>query len=340
LIIGVLNLVVDAFTAKSAGMMRLTRTVALCALAGCSKSETLETATAKAGLHVAVAVTVPFGAQGLGIAPTIAEQRGHGPSALAPLPGTGAALVLDSVNARVVRIDAKGSIVEIAKVDRDANDLATSADGAFAIKRAMTPKVVVYTAKGERIGELGFGILQNVDHIELGPSRRVTAVSAHQERYQLGSPSVPLSEGEILHSKVEGTASRVDGAALHVVRSEDGEMVIQALRVSEKGESKSHVVNQVGLGKASSGRMLGVTANVACVRVEHVSGDAVVQVSREIVCANTLTGAIVLRRDLGEAPELLLEREAVFRDGTLTYAIADADKGLTITRVNVSEVVR
>ncbi len=302
--------------------------VGVALLAGCANDGTKgEVGKSRAALESDGARVVSFGdkASELGFEPAVAERAALGAPAVARL-ATGETLVLDALHSRVVRLELDGSITEVAKVDRDADDLAVGPDGAFAVKRGSTPKVVVYSARGARIGELSFRILQDVERIELGASRRVTAISAHQERYLLGSPTFPASEAEVLHSKREGVASRSDGAGLSILRSSDGEISLVSTRKGSDDE-RSVEVSRVRVGDGASARIVGVTGDVACMRVEHLAKSNEIAVDREAVCVDAVLGTIVFRTPLGAPGLFVPHRELSLEHGFLTFAKPDASSG-------------
>ncbi len=306
--------------------------------AGCTPQDADRpaTGTAQAALGADGALTLAFGdkAGQLGFAAAVPERAAFGAPAIGRLP-TGEALVLDALHGRVVRVDASGAVRELARVDHDADDLAVGPDGAFAVKRATTPTIVVYTPQGQRQGELSYRILQDAERIELGASRRVTVLSAHQERYLLGSPTFPLSEAEVLHSKREGVAERADGAGLQVLRSADGELALVSVRADAEAD-KTVEVGRVAVGRGASARIVGVSKNVACLRVESLEDKATVSVLREAVCVDATTGAVVLRVPLGAPGAYVPRRELVFSRGTLTFARPDG-AGLHLSSFVVGE---
>lgn len=282
-----------------------------------------EVAKARAALEESgSARVVPFGdaTSELGFAPAVQERAAFGVPAVSRLP-SGDTLLLDALHGRVVRLDAAGALTEITKVDRDADDLAVGPDGAFAVKRASKPVVIVYSPQGARLGELSFRILQDVERIELGASRRVTAISAHQERYLLGSPTFPASEAEVLHSKREGVASRSDGASLSVLRSVTGEVWLVSTR--SQGDERATEVSRTRVGEGDSARIVGVTNDVACMRVEHLGKTNEVTVDREAVCVDAMSGKVVFRTQLGSPGLYTLHRELSFERGVLTFARPD-----------------
>lgn len=310
------------------------------AAVGCATSEEGDKlASSRAALHADGSLTLAFGdkANELGFAPALPERAAFGPQAVGTLPG-GALLVLDAVRGRVLRVEAGGAVREVAKVDRDADDLAVGPDGAFAVKRTTTPKVVVYTPAGARQGELDYRILQDAERIELGASRRVTVVSAHQERYLLGSPTFPLSPAEVLHSKREGVAERADGAGLQVLRSDDGQLSLVAVRRDAEQE-RTVEVGRVAVGRGASARVVGVSGNVACLRVETLEDTAAISVRREAVCVDASTGAVVFRSDLGAPGAYVPHRELTFSRGRLTFA-KPTSEGLQVATFAVGEKSR
>ncbi len=311
-----------------------------CALVGCANDGAAKSETGKtrAALESDGAKLVPFGDKGneLGFAAAVSERAAFGVPAVGRL-ASGDVLVLDALHSRVVRVAADGAMTVVAKVDHDADDLAVADDGSFAVKRSTTPKVVVYTAQGARVGELSFGILQDVERIALGPSRRVTAISAHQERYSLGSPTFPASETEVLHSKREGIASRVDGAGVSVIREKDGSIVLVSIRAGA-GDERSTEVSRMKIGEGDSARIVGMTGNLACLRVEHLAKTTEIAVDREAVCADATNGNVTFRTALGAPGAYVPHRELSFENGALTFAKPETNgKGLRIATFVVGD---
>jgi hypothetical protein len=317
--------------------------VATCALAGCATEPSKsDLGRARAALSESGARVVPFGESGmsLGYMPAVPERAALGAPSFARTP-SGETLVLDALKSRVVKVAADGTLSEVAKVDRDAVDLAVADDGAFAVKRGGAPKVVVYGPDGARQGELSFAILQDVERIALLPSRRVVAISAHQERYMLGSPTFPSRDAEILHSKEEGVVSRKDGAGVSLVREADGSLVLVST-AKGAGDERAHEVSRVTFGKGDAARIVGGAGDVVCMRVEHAGAARTgeITVDREAVCADATTGAVTFRAPLGEPGLYVPRRELSFERGALTFVRPETTKsgaGLSITTFAVTE---
>lgn len=310
-----------------------TGAVALVALlaAGCATNDaTGKAGEARAALEADGSRVLAFGdkAGQLGLAPAMPERAAFGAPAIAVAP-SGETLVLDALHSRVVKVSATGELTELAKVDHDADDLAVGPDGAFAVKRTTTPKVVVYSPQGLRLGELDTRILQDVERIEMGPSRRVIAVSAHQERYLLGSPTFPASEAEVLHSKREGIADRADGAGLVVLRDEKTHEISLVSIKKDVEQDKSVEVARVSVGRGDSARIVGVAGNVACMRVETLDGAAEISVKREAVCVDAVSGNVTFRTALGAPGTYVPHRELVLARGSLVFARPEA-RGLRL----------
>lgn len=323
------------------GLVPLAMASALAPVTGCTTTEEGDklVASGHAALHADGSLTLAFGDKvgEVGFAPAVPERAAFGAPAVGTLP-SGELLVLDALHGRVLRVEAGGAVREVARVDRDADDLAVGPDGAFAVKRTTTPKIVVYTPAGARQGELDYRILQDAERIELGVSRRVTVVSAHQERYLLGSPTFPLSPAEVLHSKQEGVAARADGAGLEVLRSKEGLLSLVAVRHDAEQE-RTVEVGRVAIGRGASARVVGVTGNVACLRVETLEDTAAVSVRREAVCVDATSGAVVFRTDLGAPGAYVPHRELTFARGRLTFA-KPASAGLQVATFAVEEKSR
>ncbi len=270
----------------------------------------------------------------VGYSPAIPEQAAMGAPAVAISP-RGGVLVLDARNARVLKVEESGRTTELGRVDRDADDIAVGPDGAFAVKRTTTPRVVVYDPAGRRLGELDTRILQDVERIELGPSRRVHALSPHQESYLLGSPSLPLSAAEVLHSKREGVAFTARGEGLEVLRSEGGDIELVTVSRGQGEESRAEIVRRHVVARGTSARIVGNDGSVTCLRVETVTGTAEVSVAREAVCADAITGAVVFRAALASPGPYVPHRELTYGSGRLVFAHPE-EGGLRLTTWNVA----
>lgn len=281
-------------------------------------------------------VELPWGPQGgaLGLRPAVKERETLGAPAVA-LDARGQILVLDAVKGRVVRVHGT-ELAPLASVPKDADDLATSADGAFAVKRSVTPKVSVFDPSGHLLGEVATGAVRDVDAIALGPSRRVLVTNPYQETFTAGSPSMPQERGAVLTTKREGAYTRTDGAGLVVVRTEAGEIELRVVARSAEEDGRARVVARHALGRATAARLVGVSGDIACARVEHVttSPTGEVAVRREAVCANAVDGRVTLRAAL-PAPGLYVpRRELAVGAGKLVFA-HPTERGLELRAFDV-----
>lgn len=262
----------------------------------------------------------------LGFRPALRESLPMGAPAVGVGPG-GQIFVLDALNERVVKVT-KGDVVPVAKVPRDADDLAIGADGAIAVLRQQKPEVLVFTPTGESVGPVDVSAVHVVDAIALGTSRRVVVTSEYQETFLFGSPSMPQLAAAVRANKREG-AAQVDGLGVVAVKGDGGAL---ELRLIEGGAERSAVVAAHALGKGDAARVVGAASGVACVRVEHVGQDArgELTVEREAVCLDAKSGTELLRTKLPPQGAYAPRRELAFSGSTLAFARADGD-GLEIT---------
>lgn len=293
---------------------------------GCSNpGESVGTSTTRSGL-TAGATGVPGtqlvawgeGPSALGLRAEVSERAAFGAPAVAIGPG-GEVFVLDAVKQRIVRIGRE--VTALATVPRDADDLAISADGAFAVHRAMTPKILVLDPAGQRIGEVDSQGVGDIDAIALAPSRRVVVRTAFQETFQLGSPSVPQLPQAIARSRKVGAELLAGGDGVVVV-AKDGVAELRVMTQAADQEGHAEARATWPLGHATSAHVVGASGRTVCMRIEHVdtTAEGPIAVSREARCIDTSSGATVFRTDL-PAPGLYVpRRELTFSRNLLVFA--------------------
>jgi hypothetical protein len=264
----------------------------------------------------------------LGFRPAFREAMPMGVPAVAAAPG-GAVLVLDALRERVVRVQ-KGDVAEVAKVPQDADDLAVSADGAFAVRRSVRPEVLVFSATGERIGSVDISAVEDVDAITLAGSRRVVVTNGFQQSFLVGSPSMPQTKASIQANVRDGAAFMPDGSG--VVAAKNGDVV--ELRVLAQTDERTQIKAHWPLGNADAARLIGVDGVIGCARLERVGSDqagaGAIIVKREAVCVDLRDGTAVFRRELPPPGAYLPRRELALSGGNLVLARPTGD-GLDVT---------
>lgn len=255
----------------------------------------------------------------VGFVPAARDQAARGAPAIA-VDGDGQVLVLDAVNGRVVR-KAGDELLEIAHVPRDCDDLAVGPDGAIAVRRSVKPEVLVFDARGGRVGTVDTSAVADVDGIALGRSRQVIVTTPFQESFSLGSPAMPQLPAAILASKRE--------APIAGLRTDDGELELRSADVRH------------ALGKGDAVRVVGIEGDVACVRIEHVATDAegAVRTKREAACVDISARRTLFRRELPEPGAYLPRRELAFGGSTLAFARA-TEAGFEITTWRIERGAR
>jgi hypothetical protein len=99
------------------------------------------------------------------------------------------------------------------------------------------------------------------------------------------------------------------------------------------------VASSFRIPDGDTAHIVGARGDVACVRIEHVTGTTTVSVTRELFCVNVTTKTTVLRADLG-APGLYVPRRDFALGGakgtgmTLAF-MKPTDEGLVVTVWNV-----
>ena len=261
------------------------------------------------------------GPSALGLRAEVRERAAFGVPAVAVGPG-GQVFALDAVNQRIVRVDRDGrDVTTMATVPRDADDLAIGADGAFAVHRAMTPKILVLDPAGQRVGEVDAASVGDVDAIVLAPSRRVVVRTAFQETFQLGSPSAPQLPQAIARSRKVGAELLESGDGL-VVLAKDGVAELRVMTQAADQDGHAEARTTYALGSATTAHIVGVSGRTVCMRIEHAdtAAEGPIAVRREARCLDTASGATVFRTDL-PAPGLYVpRRELTFTRNLLVFA--------------------
>jgi hypothetical protein len=221
------------------------------------------------------------------------ERIADGPSAVAVTPD-GSVLVLDRRAKQLLRVEAKGKPTVVSAAPWAAGDVAVSSDGAFALYSPLRARIWVHGPEGKLLGELAVPrALRMVRGVALEPSRQVWLQDAHQQRFLLGSPSLPQSLPAVLHSRREGAYRLSDGSGV-LARVVDGVASVQVVR--EKND-RAHVVGTVQLVERDvlAARVVGTAGKLACLRLELAGGQGpAVTVRRRAVCLDTSSGVRVL----------------------------------------------
>lgn len=283
--------------------------------------------------QAASTVTRAFGwkESGLGHRAATTEHRAAGPEAIAVGPN-GAVFVLDAMNERVVRSDGE-KLTTFATVPRDADDLAVGPDGAIAVRRSTKPQVLVFDKDGGLVGAVDTSAVEEVSGIGLGLSRRVTVTNGFQESFLLGSPSVPQLPEAIRANKREGAARIANGDGVVVVKT-DAALTLEVVR---PGEERTTTIARHALGEGAAARIVGATGNVVCARVEHLrapTAEGALQVQREAVCVDAVSGVERLRTRLPEPGAYVPRTELTFANGTLAMLVP-TESGVMVTTWNV-----
>jgi hypothetical protein len=289
------------------------------------------TATTRAALTVAPTTQLLAWGDGpseLGLRPAFTERAAFGAPAVAVGP-RGELFVLDAVKQRIVRVGKE--VTAMATVARDADDLAISADGAFAVHRTLTPSILVLDPAGQRIGEVDARAAGEIDTIALAPSRRVVVKTAFQETLQLGSPSAPQVAHAVARSRKVGAELLANGdGVVAVAAGGTAELRVMAQAPDQEGHAEARAT--WALGRATAVRIVGATGRVVCMRVEHVdtSSAGPVSVTREARCLDATTGVTVFRTDLAPPGLYVPRRELTYANGVLAFAHPE-NEGLRIS---------
>jgi len=220
------------------------------------------------------------------------ELVADGPSAVAVTP-KGAVLVLDRRAGRLLRVDATGKPAVVAPAPWAAGDLAVGPDGALALYSPLRARVWVRGPGGEPLGEVVVPrVLRMVRGVALEASRQVWVQDAHQQRFLLGSPSLPQSLPAVLHSRREGGFLLPGGAGV-LARVDDGVATVQLV---DEGTDRSRVVGSFRLNERDvlAARVVGTAGDLACLRLELGKPGPTVDVKRRALCLDTRSGVRVL----------------------------------------------
>lgn len=259
---------------------------------------------------------VPWGTgpRALGLIPARDQALARGPNAVAVLP-SGDPVVLDSLQKRVLRLTADGP-VELSGALPDDDEIAVDADGAMALFSPLRSSITLRDGQGRMLGDLPVPReLRDIQAFSFGSSRRIVVRTAFQEAYELGSPNARLPLDGILGTKREGAAFLPDGQGISTLRRKDGtlELVFHAPNPSSgrTGLSRRLVVAST----ADSGRILGASGSIACIRVERVVSTPELSVARSVFCIDTATERTVFETGL-PAPGLYVPRTELAMGGT------------------------
>lgn len=244
----------------------------------------------------------------VGLARARSERLAEGPSALA-LDSSGAVLLLDRLNGRVLRVpDLIGEPEVAATVRADYEDLAVGPDGAIALFSPLRANVGVVDGSGTSPELAVPDAIEDVVGLSLGPSRQVTLFTALQESFRIGSPSLPQAVPSILHTKREGAARLETGAGALVRRDSDGRLEV---RLVSKSGAAAFDLPVRGL----SARVVGVVGRAICLRVEREDPASPATVLRRALCVDAVTHETLLDEELG-APGLYVPRRELAVGGS------------------------
>mgnify|MGYP001547127672 CR=1 FL=1 len=227
------------------------------------------------------------------------EFMAQGPSAVALAPD-GAVLVLDRLNGRVLRVTDR-DVGAVATVPVDGEDLAVGADGTLAVWSLLRSRVWLRDHRGADRGHVDVSRhLRGGLGITLGASRQVYLHVAHQETYRLGSPAAPVALTQVLRSKREGAFTLADGRGVAVRRRADGQAELWLFRAGLRGPQSRLALP----GKVLAARVVGVTGNTACLRLERAAATKTprIAVTRRLVCVDVDHGGVRLDRALPLPP--------------------------------------
>jgi len=255
------------------------------------------------------------------------DRRAAGPGAVAVAPD-GAALVLDQLGQRVLRVTGH-SVDALAAVPTGAADLALAADGAFVIHDRLRSLVRIHGPEGGLLGELRVPrVLEAVRGVALGPSRQVWLQDAHQQRYLLGSPSVPRPLEAVLQSQRAGEYVLPGGEGLQVRVAKDGAVALRVMR-------KERVVRSLPIdGPVLAARVVGTAGGLACLRLEReaLRTGTAFRVTRQALCVDVVSGATRLSLALPGVGAYLPRRELALGGVPLRLAhIRPEAGGLRVT---------
>jgi len=280
-----------------------------------------------------------------GFHPGADELLAEGPTSIAIGPA-GQVLVLDRLNERVLEVSA-GETRVAAAVPADSEEIAIGPDGAIAAMSLLRAKVWVYDERGNGVGEVAFPrSFQRVHGVGLDASRRVTLRTSYQETHDLGSPSLPGDLTTMLHSKREGAFFLADGRGLQarLVHSSVGPatvnsasagsaelLVVEArANLGPAARESERVSQRIAIGEGfSSVRVVGVTGNVACVRLESVTSTPEIAVTRRVRCVDLVSGVAVLDQGLPNPGAYVPRQELAVGAGKVSFMSPSAE-GLVV----------
>jgi len=276
----------------------------------------------------------------VGLVPGGEERKARGAPALA-VTLLGDLLVLDAVNERVLSIGRHGDARVLATVARDAEDLATGADGSFVAFSPLRSTAWVFNHDGAPAGELHLPrALRHITGLSVGPSRRLRFHNSYQDTFLAGSPSLPTPEPALLRSKKEGAFLLPDGRGVQVRAHDDGtgELTLvdnKPARTATRPVDARHVVP----GPVTALRLAGTADGIACMRVEELVAPAAsrVTVRRRVVCMELLSGRVSMDEAM-PPPGIYLPRHEIAVGGTparVAWQIP-TDDGLHITSCEVT----
>lgn len=281
---------------------------------------------------------LPWGAAAheLGLRERAPEVVAFGPNAVAVTP-QGRALLLDSLNSRVLLVGHQGQPRIAATVPVDSEDLVAGADGSFAAFSPVQATAWFYGADGAPAGEMQVPrTLRMLQRLSIGVSRTLQAHNGYQEIMRLGSPSVPMDLVATLHSKLEGAELLPDGRGLACHVSED-RAELWLIRQADAERERSEVVARHELpGVARAARIIGAEGTTVCMRLEQVESTPHISVERRALCMDALSGELLLEQPLPKPGLYLPRTELAMGAGRLAFIHPTAD-GLKLSSWRIPE---
>ena len=284
------------------------------------------------------------GPEEVGLRAAAKDFPAEGPSSVAVGP-SGAVVLLDRLNERVVQVSANGDVRSHVKVARETEHVAVGSDGAIAAWSPLTATVWISGRDGAPLGEVTVPrALRDVARFDLGLSHRVLVTTSTQETMVLGSPRAPLDLASALRSKREGAAFLADGRGVAArVTDGAGEILVYRKPVVDKdGDSKVAVASTFPIeAPVAAVRIVGATGNVVCARVERVTQAAApeseVVVEREALCVDVDTGSILARRPMGRRGLYTMHADVAVGGNPPVLAIVKPEEdGLHLERIPLS----
>ncbi len=240
--------------------------------------------------------------QQIGFRPQGAERRAEGASSVAVGP-QGEVYLLDRLNRRVLQVR-RGDLKIIANVPVTAEELAVGPTGTLAVYSPLHAWVRLFD-DGVMTGQIRIPrVLRQIRQIGLGASRLVSYQNAYQETLTLGTPSMPQRLETVLHSRRKGAFFLPDGTGVAARLSPDARPEVLLLGSTEKSPPKARFILKE---KVLAARIVGVTGQVICLRLElEVPGESLTVV-RRAVCLDARDGQQLLNKDLSH-PGLYVPR--------------------------------